>query len=102
MTRSIWLRVVTVAGALALGGVATAKDGGGGGGTDPDRDTGAATAKAKAKAKATTDSAKAQGVSVTPDDSRPGNLSDKRNRDLENSPGGTDETTVPKTDPKAP
>ena len=90
MTKSTWLRMVTVASTLAFGSFAFAQSGGG---TDPDRDTGSPKTHSKKTTK-TTRSTTTQST-ATPDDSRAKTPNSQRSRDLENSPGGSDETTVP-------
>jgi hypothetical protein len=93
MTKS-WLKHVTVAAALFIGGgLASAHAGGGGGGTDPDRDTGTPPA-----VHGKTTSTDVQRKSTTTTDSRTTPANVKRSRDLENAPGGTDETSVPNAD----
>jgi hypothetical protein len=91
MTKSTWLRMVTVASTLALGSLAWAQSGGG---TDPDRDTGSPKTHSKKTTKKTTRSTTTESTAM-PDDTRAKTPNSQRDRDLENSPGGTDETTVP-------
>lgn len=95
--KSNWLRLVTVAGALFLGGgVAGAHGGSGGGGTNPNTDTGTP-ASGKAATTTTTTTTSSQSKSTVAPDSHATPTDAKRSSDLNNSPGGSDETTVPST-----
>ena len=89
MTKSTWLKLVTVAAALFIGGVAGAQNGGGG--TNPDRDTGTPAASS-------TTTTSVQRKSTTTTDTRTAPADVKRSRDLENAPGGVDETVAPNAD----
>lgn len=92
MTNSSWIKGVTVAAALFMGGIAGAKSGGGG--TNPNTDTGT---PASSKATTTTTTTGSQSKSTVAPDAHATPADAKRSSDLNNSPGGTDETTVPST-----